>query len=119
MRKILLPVLLVFGLLCAPVAHADTGDQISAEQAVTALYNRVIPGCTEGHNVASIVSISWGYFWPNSWGEGRINDANSALGGPFKAYSAEPALRACGGQCGRAGIWPVEHRPGVLLTHVP
>lgn len=41
--------MLAAGITCAPLAQADTGDQASAEQAVTGIYNRVIPGCASHH----------------------------------------------------------------------
>lgn len=67
----------------APLAHADSGDQSAAEQAVTAIYNQVIPGCTQHGNSPNIQSIQWSRFAADSGGEGRIVDANPNLGGPF------------------------------------
>ncbi|OBF78860.1 hypothetical protein A5791_12020 [Mycobacterium sp. 852002-51163_SCH5372311] len=89
---VLVSAVVAAGIGCAPPAQADTGDQASAEQAVTAIYNRVIPGCTEHHNVGNIQSISWSRFYPASGGEGRIKDANSSLGGPFQAYYTNPRV---------------------------
>lgn len=87
MIKILFPAVLAASLLCAPLARAEPGDQISAEQAVAAIYKQVVPGCTEGHDFAHLQSINWTSFSPRSFGEGRIVDFTDSLGGPFKVVS--------------------------------
>jgi hypothetical protein len=93
MRKpVAISALLAVGIACSPLAQADSGDQASAEQAVTAIYNQVIPGCTSHHNVANIQSISWESFHPASFGQGRIHDANSSLGGPFQVAWTNPGV---------------------------
>jgi hypothetical protein len=52
----------------------------------------VIPGCTEHHNVANLTSITWSSFSPGSFGEGRIIDSNSSLGGPFQVAWTNPRV---------------------------
>jgi hypothetical protein len=81
-RFLAVPALLAVGIACAPVAQAYPGDQADAEQAVTAIYNRVQRGCTPSMP-PSLQSISWSRFNPESGGEGRIVDARQGLGGPF------------------------------------
>ncbi len=88
----LLHVLLVAAVAGAPVAYAEIGDQSDAEQAVTAIYNQVIPGCTLNHNVGNIQAISWDRFFEGSGGSGRIEDANSSLGGPFEVVYWNPRI---------------------------
>lgn len=90
----LLHAALVAVIVATPVAHADIGDQSDAEQAVTAIYNKVIPGCTSGHNVGNIQSITWDRFYEGSGGSGRIEDANSSLGGPFEVVYWNPRIGA-------------------------
>lgn len=109
-KAVLAPAVLAAGIACAPLAQADSGDQSAAEEAVTAIYNRVIPGCTSHHNVGNIQSISWDTFNPGSWGGGRIHDANSRLGGPFKVYWTNPRVGpAQDSAAGRAyGQWNVD-----------
>jgi hypothetical protein len=85
-KAVAIPAVLAAGIACAPLAQAESGDQSAAEQAVTAIYNQVIPGCTSHHDVGNIQSISCDNFYPGVGGEGRIHDANSSLGGPFQAY---------------------------------
>jgi hypothetical protein len=84
MRKsLLVPAVMAAGLVAAPLAYADSGDQSDANEAVAAIYNQVQRGCTP--NMApSIQSITWDNFYPAVGGSGRIHDANSSLGGPFK-----------------------------------
>jgi hypothetical protein len=112
MNKILMAAgaVITVGITGVPLAHADSGDQPAAEQAVTAIYDQVIPGCTMHHNTADIQSISWSSFYPASWGEGRISDANSALAGPFKVYYQNPRVGpAQDSAAGRAyGQWAVD-----------
>jgi hypothetical protein len=60
--------------------------------AVTAIYDRVIPGCTEGHNTGNIQSISWDQFYPASYGSGRIHDSTSGLGGRFEVAWTNPRV---------------------------
>lgn len=69
-------------IICTPPAQADSGDQASAEQAVTAIYNQVQRRCTPSM-APSLQSISWESFNPASGGTGRIHDANPGLGGSF------------------------------------
>lgn len=78
--------------VASPRAQADDADQASAERAVTAIYNRVIPGCTSHHDVGNIQSITWETFYPGSGGTGRIHDANSSLGGPFQVAWTNPRV---------------------------
>ncbi|HXY66027.1 MAG TPA: hypothetical protein VEI45_17135 [Mycobacterium sp.] len=75
----------------APSAHADSGDQSAAEQAVTAIYNQVQRGCTPS-TPPHLQSISWDTFTPASSGSGRIHDANPALGGPFQVTWWNPRV---------------------------
>lgn len=75
----------------APIAQADSGDQVSAEQAVRIIYGQVQRGCTPS-TPPSLQSISWSRFYPASGGEGTIHDANPALGGPFQAYYTNPQV---------------------------
>jgi hypothetical protein len=44
------------------------------------------------HEVANIQSINWNYFNPGFGGEGRIVDADSNLGGPFKVTWWNPRV---------------------------
>jgi hypothetical protein len=81
-RFLAVPALLAVGIAPAPVAQAYPGDQADAEQAVTAIYDRVQRGCTPSMS-PSLQSISWSRFNPESGGEGRIVDAHQGLGGPF------------------------------------
>jgi hypothetical protein len=81
-KAALIPVVLVAGIAGAPTAQAYSGDQADAEQAVSAIYNRVQRACTP-HTPPSLQSISWDSFNPASGGTGRIHDANPGLGGPF------------------------------------
>lgn len=93
MRKaVAIPVVLAVAIACAPLAQADSGDRASAEQAVTAIYTQVIPGCTLHHNVANIQSITWDSFYPASFGQGRIHDADPSLGGPFQVAWTNPRV---------------------------
>jgi len=106
-KAAVVPAVLAVGITCAPVAQADNGDQESAEQAVTAIYNQVQARCTP-RTPPSFQSISWDNFTPGSWGSGRIHDANSGLGGPFKVYWTNPRVGpAKDGAAGRA-----YHGPG-------
>jgi hypothetical protein len=78
LKALVLPVLAA-GLVFAPLAHAETGDQISAEQAVTAIYKQVQRGCTPSLT-SYLQSINWTEFYPRSYGEGRIVDGTPGLG---------------------------------------
>jgi hypothetical protein len=100
---------LAAAITCAPLAQADVGDQTSAEQAVTAIYNRVQSGCTP-QTPPRLQSISWNDFYPAVGGTGRINDANSSLGGPFKVSFRNPRVGpARDGAASRAyGQWGVD-----------
>jgi hypothetical protein len=83
MRKLLIGGLVaVAAIASAPLAQAYSGDQASAEEAVTAIYNQVQRGCTP-RTPPSLQSISWDSFNPAAGGTGRIHDANPGLGGPF------------------------------------
>lgn len=83
MRKLLVAGMAVAAVITfAPLAHADSGDQSAAEQAVTAIYNQVQRGCTPTE-APQLQSIQWSRFAADSGGEGRIVDANPHLGGPF------------------------------------
>jgi hypothetical protein len=75
----------------APPAHAYSGDQADAEQAVSAIYNRVQRGCTP-HTPPSLQSISWDSFNPAAGGTGLIHDANPSLGGPFQVAYWNPRV---------------------------
>jgi hypothetical protein len=92
MKAVVVPVVLAAGIACAPLAQAGNGDRSDAEQAVTAIYNQVIPGCTSHHNVGNIQSITWDSFGDRAGGSGRIHDANASLGGPFQAYYTNPRV---------------------------
>jgi hypothetical protein len=83
--------LMAVGVAVAPVAQAYPGDQADAEQAVTAIYNRVQRACTP-RMPPSLQSISWSRFNPESGGEGRIIDANQALGGSFTVTYWNPKV---------------------------
>jgi hypothetical protein len=110
MRKALvIPAVLAAGIACAPVVQAESGDQSAAEEAVTAIYNQVQARCTPSMS-PHLQSIAWDTFYPGSWGQGRIRDANPGLGGPFKAYWANPRVGpARDGPAGRAyGQWNVD-----------
>lgn len=91
MRKLLIGgmAVVVAATTFAPSAQAYDGDQASAEEAVTAIYNQVQRGCTPSMP-PSLQSISWSTFNPQSFGEGRIIDANPALGGPFQVAYWNP-----------------------------
>ena len=97
----------------APLAHAEVGDQSDAEQAVRAIYNQVQVRCTPGMP-PQFQSISWTMFYPRSFGQGRINDAHSSLGGPFKVAYFEPRFGSAHdqdptGAAGRSyGQWGVD-----------
>jgi hypothetical protein len=84
-------ILLAVGIICAPPAQADSGDQASAEEAVTAIYNQVQRRCTP-NTAPSLQSISWSSFNPDSFGEGRIIDARPGLGGPFQVAYWNPPV---------------------------
>jgi hypothetical protein len=58
---------------------------------VRTLYNQVQRGCTPTE-APQFQSISWSTFTPASFGEGRIIDARSALGGPFKVTYWNPRV---------------------------
>jgi hypothetical protein len=75
--------LTALALACAPLARGDSGDQASAEQAVTAVYNRVQRGCTPAMP-PHLQSITWDHFYPASGGAGTIHDASPGLGGSFE-----------------------------------
>lgn len=90
-KAVLVPAVLAAGIACAPLAQADSGDQASAQEAVTAIYNQVQRGCTPS-TPPHLQTINWSTFYPASWGEGRIVDANSSLGGPFKVYWTNPRV---------------------------
>ncbi|WP_216638058.1 hypothetical protein [Mycobacterium colombiense] len=107
-NALVIPVVLTAGIACAPLAEADSGDQASAEQAVTAIYNQVQARCTP-RTPPAFQSISWDNFYPAVGGEGHIHDANSALGGPFKASYWNPRVGPKDGAAGRAyGQWSVD-----------
>jgi hypothetical protein len=92
MRKLLIAgVAAIAAITFAPVAHADSGDQSAAEQAVQTIYSQVQRRCTPSMP-PSLQSISWSRFYPASGGEGTIHDANPALGGPFQAYYTNPQV---------------------------
>ncbi len=97
----------------APLAHAEVGDQSDAEQAVIAIYNQVQARCTP-RMAPQFQSISWTQFYPRSFGEGRINDAHSSLGGPFRVNFFEPRfgsaqIQDTTGAAGRPyGQWGVD-----------
>jgi hypothetical protein len=99
---------LAVGIACAPLAQADDGDQASAEQAVTAIYNRVQRACTPSM-APHLQSIHWSRFYAASGGEGTIHDANSSLGGAFTvSYWNTKVGPAKDGPAGRAyGQWAV------------
>jgi hypothetical protein len=78
------------GIVCAPLAHADPGDQASAEQAVRAVYAEI--RCGSPPMPMRLVGIQWDRFYPASGGEGRIIDANPRLGGPFQVAWANPRV---------------------------
>ena len=83
MRKLLIAgIAAAAAIAFTPSAQAYSGDQASAEQAVTAIYNQVQRGCTPSMP-PSLQSISWNTFNPASGGTGVIHDANPSLGGPF------------------------------------
>lgn len=90
-KAVAIPAVLAAGIVCAPMAQADSGDQNAAEEAVTVIYNRVQRGCTPSMP-PHLQSISWSRFYPGSGGEGRIIDANPSLGGPFQAYWTNPRV---------------------------
>jgi hypothetical protein len=74
----------------APIAHADSGDQASAEEAMRAVYSRIT--CGSPPMPMSLQSITWSRFYPASFGEGRIIDANPRLGGPFQVAFTNPRV---------------------------
>jgi hypothetical protein len=82
-RKLLIGAVSVAAIVCTPSAHAYSGDQASAEQAVTAVYNEVQRRCTPSMP-PSLQSISWDSFNPAAGGAGTIHDARPQLGGPFQ-----------------------------------
>ncbi|HEY4793930.1 MAG TPA: hypothetical protein VII18_07705 [Mycobacterium sp.] len=88
-KAAVMPAALAAAIVCAPAAQAYSGDQASAEEAVRAVYSQVQRGCTPG-TPPSLQSISWSKFNPQSFGEGRIIDANSGLGGPFQVAYWNP-----------------------------
>lgn len=108
-KQVVVPAVLAAGIACAGLAQAESGDQADAEQAVTAIYNQVQARCTP-RTPPSFQSISWNNFYPAVGGEGRIHDANSALGGPFKVLYWNPRVGAAkDGAAGRAyGQWSVD-----------
>jgi hypothetical protein len=89
-KAVVVPAVLAAGIACAPVAHADSGDQASAEQAVRAVYSRIT--CGSPPMPMSLQSIQWDSFYPASGGSGRIIDANPALGGPFQVAWWNPRV---------------------------
>jgi hypothetical protein len=93
----------------SPLAHADIGDQASAEQAVTAIYNQGQRRCTPSMP-PHLQSISWDSFTPASGGSGTIHDANSSIGGQFAVHYWNPqAGPAQNGAAGRASEqWNVD-----------
>jgi hypothetical protein len=91
MKKLIAVAMTAAAVVCAPLARADSGDQASAEQAVTAIYNRVQRGCTPSMP-PHLQSISWDTFYPGSGGSGRIHDANSSLGGSFNVAWWNPRV---------------------------
>jgi hypothetical protein len=109
MKIAVIPAVLAAGFACAPLAKADIADQSAAEQAVTAIYNQVQRGCTP-RTPPHLQAINWSTFYPGSFGEGRIVDANSSLGGPFKVYFTNPRVGpATDSTIGRAyGQWNVD-----------
>lgn len=108
-KAVVIPAVLAVGIACAPLVQADSGDQSAAEEAVTAIYNRVQARCTPRMQ-PNLQAINWNNFYPASWGEGRIVDANPSLGGPFEAYWANPRVGpAHDGPAGLAyGQWSVK-----------
>ena len=104
MTKLLIGGMAAFAAITfAPLAHAnDNGDQASAAEAVTAIYNQVQKRCTPSMS-PNLQSISWSSFYPASWGEGVIHDANSSLGGSFRVNWFNPRVgQATDGAAGRA-----------------
>ena len=91
MKKIAAAALLAVGITAAPLAHADSGDQSEATQAVETVYVQRQQLCTPSLT-PQFQKIVWDNFTPASWGAGRIVDANSHLGGPFKVYYANPRV---------------------------
>jgi hypothetical protein len=111
MKKLLMTgVAAVAAITFSPLAHAEVGDQSDAEQAVRTIYNQVQTRCTPSMH-PSFQSISWSTFFPDSWGEGRIIDSNSALGGSFKVTFTNPRVGPAhdNSSIGRAdGQWNVD-----------
>ncbi|MDT5116221.1 MAG: hypothetical protein QOE30_1960 [Mycobacterium sp.] len=109
MRKALVLPVLAASLVFAPLAHAEPGDQISAEQAVAAIYKQVQRGCTPTMT-SYLQSINWTEFYARSYGEGRIVDGTKGLGGPFKVYYEDPRYGpAVDNAAGRGyGQWSVD-----------
>lgn len=103
MRKgVIAGALVATSVAASALAKGDNGDQASAEQAVTAIYNQVQARCTP-RTPPAFHSINWDNFTPGSWGSGRIHDANPGLGGPFKVYWTNPRVGpARDGAAGRA-----------------
>ncbi|BBY44261.1 hypothetical protein [Mycolicibacterium celeriflavum] len=98
------------GLLLAPMAHADTGDLASAEEAVYAVYEQVQAACTPS-SPPQPRSITWETFYPGASGNGVVNDANEGLGGPFAIYYTNPRVGPANDDpsVGRAyGQWNVD-----------
>ena len=108
-KPLIAGVVALAAIMFSPLAHAETGDQSDAEQAVTAIYNRVQRGCTPSMH-PNPQSITWDTFYPASGGEGRIHDTNPALGGSFKVSYWNPRVGpAQDGPAGRAyGQWAVD-----------
>jgi hypothetical protein len=106
--RTLVAAVLAASLICAPLAHADSGDQSSAEQAVLAIYAQVQRGCTPTMT-SHVQGITWSSFYPASYGEGRIIDATPGLGGPFTVSYTNPKVGpAQDSAAGRAyGQWSV------------
>ncbi|OBB80064.1 hypothetical protein A5760_01245 [Mycobacterium colombiense] len=108
-KAVVMPAVLAVGIVCAPLAQAESGDRADAEQAVTAIYNQVQARCTP-RTPPAFQSISWNDFYPAVGGTGRIHDANAGLGGPFKVSYRNPRVGpATDGPAGRAyGQWGVD-----------
>lgn len=108
MRAIVIPAVLAAGIACAPLAHAETGDRADAEQAVRMIYNDVQARCTPSLR-PSFQAITWENFYPGVGGQGRIQDANPTLGGPFRVLFTNPRVGpAQDNAVGRAyGQWNV------------
>jgi hypothetical protein len=91
MRKGLVGVMAALAAITfTPLAHAGPDDQDGAEQAVRAIYSRTT--CGSPPMPKQLQSIQWSSFYPASFGEGRIIDANPRLGGPFQVAWANPRV---------------------------